>query len=158
MALPYLCKLESEFHKNLTEFHQFSPKNLQNLTDFCQQLMARMRGNVFISSVSSLSTLFLFHPCSSLSSLLLSLPSKFLFFSGRWHKMTHKGWHVIKPQHNQSINYLLLFFWENIVLTFCVNHLPSKWFTWNAKTYFFWKINNNKKFKMLSATDICLAL
>ena len=27
-----LCKLESDFHKNLTEFHQISPKNLQNLT------------------------------------------------------------------------------------------------------------------------------
>ena len=38
----YLCKLESDFHKNLTEFHQISPKNLKNLTDFCQQLMACM--------------------------------------------------------------------------------------------------------------------
>ena len=28
-----LCKFESDFHKNLTEFHQVSPKNLQNLTD-----------------------------------------------------------------------------------------------------------------------------
>ena len=41
-------------------------------------------GNVFISSVSSLSFLFLFHPYSSLS-------SSFLPFSGRRHKMTHKG-------------------------------------------------------------------
>ena len=30
------------FIKNLTEFHQISPKNLQNLTDICQQLMACM--------------------------------------------------------------------------------------------------------------------
>ena len=34
-------------------------------------------GNIFISSVSSLSFLFLFLPCSSLSSLLLSLLSLF---------------------------------------------------------------------------------
>ena len=38
----FLCKLESGFHKNLTEFHQISTKNLQNFTDFCQQLMACM--------------------------------------------------------------------------------------------------------------------
>ena len=62
-------------------------------------------GNIFISSVSSLSFLFL-------SSLSLSLISStissvtFLPFSGRRHKMTHKGWHVIKPQHNQSKNLL----------------------------------------------------
>ena len=42
-----------------------------------------------------------------LSSLFLSLISStissitFLPFSGRWHKMTHKGWRVVKPQHNQ---------------------------------------------------------
>ena len=34
--------LESDFHKNLIEFHQISPKNLQNLTDFCLQLMVCM--------------------------------------------------------------------------------------------------------------------
>ena len=28
----------------------------------------------------------------------------FLPFSGRWHKMIHKGWHVVKPQHNQSLH------------------------------------------------------
>ena len=27
----------------------------------------------------------------------------FLPFSGRWHKMTHNGWNVIKSQHNQSV-------------------------------------------------------
>ena len=47
-----------------------------------------------------------FHSCSfffpslSFSSSTISFIS-FLPFSGRWHKMTHKGWHVIKPQHNQ---------------------------------------------------------
>ena len=59
-------------------------------------------GNIFISSVSSLSFLFL-------SSLSLSLISStissitFLPFSGRRRKMTHKGWRVVKPQHNQSM-------------------------------------------------------
>ena len=59
------------------------------------------RGNVFISSVSPLSFLFLFLPCPSLSSLLLSLLSLFSF-SGRRNKMTHKGWGVVKPQHRRS--------------------------------------------------------
>ena len=35
--------------------------------------------------------------------LLYSLFCLFLPFSGRQHKMTHKGWLVVKPQHNQSI-------------------------------------------------------
>ena len=50
-----------------------------------------------------------FHSCFSFFfSLFLSFISStissisFLPFSGRWLKMTHKGWHVIKPQHNQS--------------------------------------------------------
>ena len=49
-----------------------------------------------------------FHSCSSffpvplLSSPLLSSIS-FLPFSGRRHKMTLKGWRVVKLQHNQSI-------------------------------------------------------
>ena len=44
----------------------------------------------------------------SLSSLSLSFISStisstsFLPFSGRRHKMTYKGWRVVKPQHNQS--------------------------------------------------------
>ena len=45
-----------------------------------------------------------------LSSLSLSFISSnitsisFLPFSGRRHKMIHKGLHVIKPQHNQSVS------------------------------------------------------
>ena len=60
------------------------------------------RGNVVISSVPSLSFISFFFPYPSLSSPLLSLLS-LLPFSGTWHKMTHKSWHVIKPQHNQSL-------------------------------------------------------
>ena len=46
----------------------------------------------------------------SLSSLFLSFISSTIFFlpfSGRQHKMTHKRWHVIKPQHNQSMIFIL---------------------------------------------------
>ena len=46
-----------------------------------------------------------FHSCSSFFPTLsfISSISSFFFlpFSGRWHKMTHKGWRVVKPQHNQ---------------------------------------------------------
>ena len=51
--------------------------------------------------------LFTFIPVP-LSSLSLSFSSStissssFLPFSGKRHKMTHKGWRVVKPQHNQS--------------------------------------------------------
>ena len=45
-----------------------------------------------------LSFISLFPPYPSLSFPL----SLFLPFSGRWHKMTHKGWHVVKPQHNKE--------------------------------------------------------
>ena len=48
------------------------------------------RGDVFISSVSSLSFLVLFLSCPSLFSTIS--PIIFLPFSRRWHKMTHKGW------------------------------------------------------------------
>ena len=49
-------------------------------------------GNVFISSVSSLSFLFLFLPCPAHSFISSTMSSiSFLPFSGRRHKMTHKG-------------------------------------------------------------------
>ena len=41
-------------------------------------------------------------PLSFLSLSFISSTISFLPFSGRWHKMTHKGWHVVKPQFNQS--------------------------------------------------------
>ena len=46
-----------------------------------------------------------FHSCFFpvlISSTISSV--SFLPFSGRWHKMTHKGWHVIKPEHNKKTN------------------------------------------------------
>ena len=58
--------------------------------------------------LSSLSLSFISSAISSVS---------FLPFSGRRHKMTHKGWRVIKPQHNQSINVVSLY----ILQTFCQN-------------------------------------
>ena len=50
-----------------------------------------------------------FHSCSSFFPVplfhLLCYPSYlFLPFSGRWHKMSHKGWRVVKPQHNQNLS------------------------------------------------------
>ena len=53
-----------------------------------------------------------------LSSLSLSLISStissisLLPFSGRWHKMTHKGWRVLKSPHNQSI-FFFYFLWDH---------------------------------------------
>ena len=41
-------------------------------------------------------------PLSSLSLSFISTTISCLPFSGRWHKMTHKGWCVVKPIHNQS--------------------------------------------------------
>ena len=41
-----------------------------------------------------LSSLSLFFISSTVSSI------SFLPLSGRWHKMTHKGWCVVKPKHN----------------------------------------------------------
>ena len=60
--------------------------------------------NLLFSSVSSLLFLFLFLPCPSLfiSSTISSLP-----FLGRPHKMTHKGWHVIKPQQSKTSSFAL---------------------------------------------------
>ena len=49
-----------------------------------------------------------------LSSLSLSFISStissiyFLPFSGRGHKKTHKGWRSVKPQHNQSIDCIII--------------------------------------------------
>ena len=58
-------------------------------------------GNVFISSVSSLSFLFLFLPCPSLSSPLLSLLSLFSLSLGD-EQNDPQGLTVVKPQHNQN--------------------------------------------------------
>ena len=62
---------------------------------------------------------------STISSLCL-LP-----FSGRWHKMTHKGWCVVKPQHNQT--------WKHnvkLIIGTCEstsNEFPQHMFLWRNK-------------------------
>ena len=58
----------------------------------CYSCRVRVEGGgmFFTSSVSSLSLLFLFLPCPSLLTPTISAIS-FLPFSGRRHKMTHKG-------------------------------------------------------------------
>ena len=80
-----------------------------------------------------------------LSSLSLSFISSALFsisflpFSGRWHKMTHKGWHVVKPQHNKIFFIFILIFPEDN------QHEMSK-------AFFLGKIRNiHLYFKMSSA-------
>ena len=84
--------------------------------------------------LSSLSLSFISSTISSIS---------FLPFSGKRLKLTHKGWRVVKPQHNQSINQSQLqktthifSFQRTQVLTFHVNRLLGRRFTWNVKTYF----------------------
>ena len=43
-----------------------------------------------------------FHSCSSFFPVLLISTLSFLPFSRRRHKMIHKGWLAVKPQHNQK--------------------------------------------------------
>ena len=65
-----------------------------------------------------------FHSCSSFFPVLFHLFCylfSFLPFSGRRHKMTHKGWRVVKPQHNQSKSQKLL------LLCFCWLYAPAIW-------------------------------
>ena len=59
-----------------------------------------VEGECLISSVSSLSFIFLSPLSLSFISSTISSIS-LLPFSGRRHKMTHKGWRVVKTQHNQ---------------------------------------------------------
>ena len=65
----------------------------------------RVEGGMFIFLLFLHFHSFSFIRCPSLSFPLLSL---LLPFSGRRHKMTHKGWCVVKPQPNQSKAPLLL--------------------------------------------------
>ena len=92
----------------------------------------RVEGGFFFSSASSLSFIFLFLLVLSFISSTVSSIS-LLPFSGRWHKMTHKGWRVIKPQHNQ-LHYLLLNHWAEFNQT--LHHFPS-WKGCTRATLFF---------------------
>ena len=86
----------------------------------------RVEGECLFSSVSSLSFLFLFLPCPSLSSLLLPLFSLSL---GDDTKMTHKGWLVVKPQHNQKLLTRML---SNLKWKSCINiaHCLIHFYAW----------------------------
>ena len=88
----------------------------------------------FIFIPVPLSSLFFSFISSTISSI------SFLPLSVRWHKMTHKGWRVIKLQHNQIH----------------VNCLPSKQFTCNVKSLL-WKIQK-KKILECCLLQFCLAL
>ena len=57
-------------------------------------------------------------------------------------------WHFI---------FIFLIFQSKQVLIFHVNRLPSRWFTWNIKTCFLWKIKKIY-FKMSSAAVVIGAL
>ena len=61
-----------------------------------------------------------FHSCSSFFPVLSFISStissiSFLPVSGRRHKMTHKCWRVVKPQHNQSIRIEWIIFIREIM-------------------------------------------
>ena len=62
---------------------------------------ATKRGNVFMSSVPSLFLFPSFFPIPDFHLLYYLFSFLFLPFCGRGHKMTHNGWRVVKPQHNQ---------------------------------------------------------
>ena len=62
--------------------------------------------DILVSSDSPLSFIFLFLLCPADFHLLYCLfyfLSPIVWLSGKLHKMTNKGWRVIKPQRNQSI-------------------------------------------------------
>ena len=68
----------------------------------------------------------------------------FLPFSGRWHKMTHKGWRVIKPQQNQSIwlgVFTVVFLFQSISMqtTKTLARLCRFWF--KKAVFSFWRTN-----------------
>ena len=74
-------------------------------------------------------------PLSSLSLSFISCTISsisFLPFSGRQHKMTHKGWRVVKPQHNQcSQNYFTHLY--SVIFELHMTK-PTKWMCAQQKT------------------------
>ena len=82
-----------------------------------------------------------------------------MFFYIKESNFTHKFWcqglGVIHP-FPQNLNlkvpitsaandiFFFFFFQRKQVLTFHVNHLLGRWFTWNVKTWFLWKIKKKK--------------
>ena len=70
------------------------------LVEACYPVAGKGRGGCFISSVSSLSLLFLFDPCPSLLSIYL-LSLLFSPFLRKTSQKDPQGLTVVKPQHNQ---------------------------------------------------------
>ena len=100
-------------------------------------IVGKDRGGISISSVSSLSFLFLFLPCPSLSSPLLSL----LPFSGRRHKMTSRIDMSLNPNTIKSSPYDNLSKHQRIFtkLGMCID-IVEVWFgiaNWQTSSFFF---------------------
>ena len=72
-----------------------------------------------------------FHSCSSIFLFLSFISSTvssitLLPFSGRRHKMTHKGWRVVKPQHNKQWYYAKSVDRDQMPHSFRTNMVRSK--------------------------------
>ena len=76
-------------------------------------------------SLSSLSLSFISSTLSSIS---------FLPFSGRRHKMTLKGWRVVKPQHtiNKEVSVYLMYLWYFHPHKFSCLVIAASWGRWEA--------------------------
>ena len=114
------CSIDCQAH-----IFFFKTKNCSNDDNFisCDDRIGKMLHNICMSAVAmSLRWAnrgpwascyffcfftFIPDPLSSLASLSSPLPPilSFLPFSGRQHKMIHKGWHVVKPQHSHSVEW-----------------------------------------------------
>ena len=84
-------------------------------------------------------------PLSSLSLFFISSTISFLPFSLRWHKITHKGWHVVKPQLNQSTKkyrYFSCFSTDTCCRSSCCRHLGEVILI-SSYNLFSWRIKKN---------------
>ena len=122
------------------------------------------------------------NPLSSLSLSYISSTISFLPFSRRWHKMTQKGWRVVKSQHRLNVSirtlssfqnsftcwrqicdfffFFFFFFFYSFIfpakysLTFRANCFLRRRFAWYVKRYFLGKKENYSKCKLPSVENI----